>query len=323
MKRQSTNSILMVRPAEFDYNAETAVNNYYQKAPETGEREGIRERAQREFDGVVEILSKKGIRVIAVDSILGAGTPDAVFPNNWITTHQDGRVTLYSMFAENRRRERRMDIVQKLAEEGYEVGDVIDYTAGEAEGRFLEGTGVMILDRVNRRVYCSLSERASEEVLGRFGEEFDYTPVKFTSYQSVGGKRMPIYHTNVMMALGSHMAVICLDSIDDEKERVHVVATLTGDGKRIVEITEDQVENFAGNMLEVEDEAGKLYLVMSRSAYDSLRREQIEAIERSNEIITVEIPTIEKYGGGSIRCMMAEVFLPRKEKKELLNIAAR
>lgn len=310
MKKQTTHTILMIEPVAFYYNAETAENNYFQSKPSKDETQ-IQHQALEEFNGMVAKLRAKGIYVITVQDTLIPKTPDSIFPNNWISTHQDGRVGLYPMFAENRRTERREDILDILEENGFEIDETIDYSAAEEENIFLEGTGSIILDRVNRLAYAALSDRTNEDLLAEFCEDFDYTPIVFTAYQTVEGQRKPIYHTNVMMCVANRYAVICLDSIDDIEEKKLVTETLENSGKKIIEITEEQMNHFAGNMLQV-DNGENQFLVMSQSAYESLSKEQIETIESYNEIISVNISTIETLGGGSARCMMAEVFLPKR-----------
>jgi hypothetical protein len=307
---QITNTILMVRPVRFRMNEETAVNNYFQEDLDI-KNQTINLRAQQEFDDFVTALRAKGVEVIVVDDIYDRDTPDSIFPNNWISFHANGTVGLYPMFAENRRRERREDILDLLEEKGFQIHTVVDYTAAEDEGFFLEGTGSILMDREHEKAYCALSPRADEELFIEFCEDMECTPVIFTAYQSVDGHRMPIYHTNVMMCVAEHFAVICLDTIDDKKERKNVVDHLIKDGKEIIAISEVQVQHFAGNMLQVIGAEDKRYLVMSTAAYNSLEQDQLRAIQRHCEIIHSPLETIETCGGGSARCMMAEIFLPR------------
>lgn len=306
--RQITDTILMVRPVAFRMNEETAVNNYFQSKLEG---EDINEKAAREFDGFVEKLRSVGVNVIVVDDILEDNTPDSIFPNNWVSFHEDGKLVLYPMFAENRRKERRLEYFLKLEEAGFKINEIVDYTAAEEDDIFLEGTGSLILDRVNEKAYCAISPRADEDLLIEFCEDFEFTPVIFNAYQSVGEKRLPIYHTNVMMCLGEEFTVICLDTIDDKKELKNVVKHLKQDGKEIISISEEQMHEFAGNMLEIQGAAGKKYLVMSARAHKSLSEDQVNRIEKYCEILSLEIDTIETCGGGSARCMMAEIFLPK------------
>uniref|UniRef100_UPI003566828F citrulline utilization hydrolase CtlX n=1 Tax=Lutibacter sp. TaxID=1925666 RepID=UPI003566828F len=239
-------------------------------------------------------------------------TPDSIFPNNWVSFHESGDVALYPMFAENRRLERREDIFVKLEELGFIIENVVDYTAAEEEHLFLEGTGSLLLDRINGKAYCALSPRADEDLLIEFCEDFEFTPVLYTSYQTVNNKRLPIYHTNVVMCLGESFSVICLDSIDDKKERKNVIKHLKEDGKDIITISEDQVNNFAGNMLQVIGNNDERYVVMSNSAYQSLNKQQITQLEKHGKLLYSSLDTIEACGGGSARCMMAEVFLPKQ-----------
>lgn len=310
MKTQITNTILMVRPVAFRMNEQTAVNNYFQEDLAIRNAE-INALAQKEFDAFVSKLRSVGVHVIVEEDDLKMDTPDSIYPNNWITTHHDGIVALYPMFAENRRKERREEVLERLEKEGFHIENIVDYTAAEEDGLFLEGTGNLILDRENRKAYCALSPRADEELLIEFCEDFEYTPVVFTAYQSVDGKRLPIYHTNVMMCLGDHFCIICLDTIDDENEKRNVIRHLKMDNKEIIAISESQMYHFAGNMLQVQG-TDKKYLVMSTAARESLSAEQIAAIEKYSEILSSDLSTIEATGGGSARCMMAEVFLPKK-----------
>lgn len=300
----------MIRPVAFRMNEQTAVNNYFQEDLNV-KNQTINERAQKEFDDFVSALRDKGVNVIVVDDIKGNDTPDSIFPNNWVSFHSTGTAVVYPMFAENRRKERREDIFDILEEKGFYIRDIVDYTSAEEEGIFLEGTGSILKDRVNQKAYCALSERADEELFIEYCEDFDCFPVIFTANQSVNGKRMPIYHTNVMMAMAETFAVICLDTIDDKKERKHVVDHLKKDGKEIITITEQQMHHFAGNMLQVIGANDKRFMVMSTAAYNSLTSGQTKAIEKHCAIIHSSLETIETCGGGSARCMMAEVFLPR------------
>jgi hypothetical protein len=308
--KQITNSILMIRPERFRTNELTAVNNFFQQETRLDPDE-LNARAQKEFDDFVSVLREAGVHVVVVNDDPRLNTPDSVFPNNWVSFHADGRVALYPMFAENRRRERREEVLDALEEEGFRIESLMDYTTAEDEGVFLEGTGSLLLDRVNRKAYCALSPRANEELLIEFCEDFEYTPIIFTANQTVDGERLPIYHTNVMMCLAEQFCVICLDTIDDQKERKEVIRHLKQDGKEIIAITEAQMHQFAGNMLQVEAAHGPA-LVMSAAAHRSLTPEQISRIEAHGPIISSELEIIETCGGGSARCMMAEVFLPRE-----------
>ncbi len=299
----------MIRPVAFRMNEQTAVNNYFQEDLDVNETI-INQRAQQEFDDFVEVLRAHGVQVIVIQD-KGNDTPDSIFPNNWISFHDSGTVAMYPMFAENRRRERREDILDVLEEQGFKINHVMDYTAAEEHGVFLEGTGSILKDRVHQKAYCALSERAHEELFIEFCEDFDCFPVLFTANQTVDGKRLPIYHTNVMMAMAEHFAIICVDSIDDKKERKNVLDHLRKDGKEIITITEEQMHHFAGNMLQVIGTNETRYMVMSSAAYHCLKEDQLAAITKHCAILHSSLETIETCGGGSARCMMAEVFLPR------------
>ena len=310
--KQSTDTLMMIRPVQFRFNEQTAVNNYYQKAIEGLSASEIQLKAAEEFDHFVEKLRSKKINVIVVEDTPDPSTPDSIFPNNWISYHSDGRVGLYPMYAENRRLERRPDILEKLqSKEGLKITEIIDFSKFEKESLFLEGTGSMILDRPNKIVYAAISLRTDEKVLDEFCDKFAYKAVKFVANQTVNGERLPIYHTNVMMCVADDLAILCTDSIDDEAERKAVIESLDRTGKEVIEISEDQKHHFAGNMLQVNGTDGKPYLVMSAAAHQSLNEEQIKRIEKYCEILSSSLDTIEALGGGSARCMMAEVFLPK------------
>jgi len=311
MKKQITDTVLMIRPVRFRTNEETIVNNYFQKGINITQEE-INRKAQQEFDTLVQKLKEVGVHVIQVEDIYEQDTPDSIFPNNWISFHNNGDVAIYPMFAENRRRERREDILDIVEEAGFEIENVFDYTEAENEGIFLEGTGAMVLDRIHRKAYCALSPRASEELFIEFCEDFEYTPVIFRAFQKTDGELKPIYHTNVMMALGRTFAIVCLDTIEDKNERKNVLNHLKEDKKEIITISREQVDYYAGNMLEVKGKEHS-YLVMSQTAYESLTPQQIEAIERHTQILYSDLSTIEICGGGSARCMLAEVFLPHSK----------
>lgn len=310
MKKQTTNNIMMIKPVAFYYNSETATNNYFQKKPKESSDE-IQEKALEEFNAMVEKLRSKGVNVITIDDTPMPHTPDSIFPNNWISTHQNGKVGLYPMYAENRRTERRADILDKLEELGFEIKSTIDYSLAEEDNLFLEGTGSIILDRENSLAYAAISPRTDEELFIEFCEDFEYTPIIFTANQTVGSEREAIYHTNVMMCVADKYVVICLDTIDNTKEKKFVSETIIESGKEIISISEEQMHKFAGNMLQVKNNDDNSFLVMSESAFDSLNQEQLAQINKYDEIISVAIPTIETLGGGSARCMMAEIFLPK------------
>ena len=309
--KQTTNSILMIRPVAFRMNEQTAVNNYYQKVLDNLLPATVNAKAQQEFDAFVEKLRAVGVNVIVVDDTLNPDTPDSIFPNNWISFHENADVVLYPMFAENRRKERREEVLDLLEEQDFEIENIVDYTDAEEDGYYLEGTGSIVLDRTNGKAYCALSPRADEELFIEFCEDFDMHPVIFEAFQTVDGERKLIYHTNVMMCIGETFAIICSECIDDKKERKMVLDFLKADGKEIILINEKQVNNFAGNMLEVRGSNDKRFLVMSDSAHQSLTAKQIEQLEKHAQIISSSLDTIEACGGGSARCMMAEIFLPK------------
>lgn len=304
---QTTDTVLMIEPVAFGFNEQTAVNNYFQVQQEGN----VQDKALKEFNAFVEKLRAKDINVITIKDTLEPKTPDSIFPNNWVSFHADGKVVLYPMFAENRRLERRDDIINQIKEQ-FEVTEVIDYSGAEKDNLFLEGTGSMIFDHDNKLAYGSVSLRLDEGLFRKFCSEFGFQPVVFHSYQNAGEERLPIYHTNVMMCVADQFVVICLDCIDDESERNNVIETIKNSGKELIEISEDQMQNFAGNMLQVQNQSGKRFLVMSQSAYKSLNRDQVSAIEKYCEIIYSDLEVIETNGGGSARCMLAEIFLPKK-----------
>lgn len=305
---QTASTVLMVEPIAFGYNAQTAQNNYFQVEQKDAD---IQTKALEEFNSFVDKLKSKGINVITVKDTLDPHTPDSIFPNNWVSFHNDGKVVLYPMFAPNRRVERRSDILEILKDSGFEITEIDDLSHFEDQEKFLEGTGSMIFDHDHKIAYGSVSLRLDEELFRQFCQKFGFRPVVFHSYQNAGDQRLPIYHTNVMMCVADKFVVICLDCIDDELEREKVQEVIKSTGKEIIEISEDQLQQFAGNMLQVQNEAGDKFLVMSETAYKSLTTEQISAIEKYCEIIYSDLNTIETNGGGSARCMLAEVFLPK------------
>jgi len=306
---QTTDTVLMIEPIAFGFNEETAKNNYFQS-----EQKGfdIQFKALSEFKMFVEKLRGKGINVITIKDTLDPHTPDSIFPNNWVSFHNDGKVVLYPMFASNRRVERREDIIETIKKQEFEVTEIDDWSLPETQGHFLEGTGSMIFDHDHKIAYGSVSLRLDENLFREFCEKYGFKPVVFHSYQTVGEERLPIYHTNVMMCVADQFVVICLDCIDNELERSKVIETIKNSGKEIIEISEDQMQRFAGNMLQVNNKEGQKFLVMSETAYQSLSPDQISAIEKYCEIIYSDLNTIEVNGGGSARCMLAEVFLPKK-----------
>jgi len=300
---QNTHQLLMIRPVNFGYNAQTAVNNSFQK--DTG---NVQAKALQEFDDFVHILRKNKTDVIVIEDTPEPATPDSIFPNNWISFHEDGRIFLYPMFAPNRRQERKLHVLETIRNK-FSVSEIVDLSKYEAENMFLEGTGSMVLDRENRIAYACLSPRTDEKLLNEFCRLTGYTSVTFTSIDSMG---IDIYHTNVMMCIASNYVVICLNSIRDEEERKKLIVSFQNTNKEVITISLEQLNHFAGNMLQVKNEDGELILVMSSQAYHSLTAAQIESLRKYNRIIHSSLNAIETAGGGSARCMMAEVFLRRK-----------
>jgi len=294
----------MIRPVNFGFNEQTAGSNAFQNR--NTEQQQVQDEALKEFDGFVNILRDNGVEVIVIDDTTEPHTPDSIFPNNWVSFHQDGTVFLYPMMAENRRLERREDIISQLEDE-FKVKHVIDLSHFEHEHKFLEGTGSMVLDRENKIAYACLSPRTDKEVLEEFCYNSGYKPVLFHSVDQNG---TDIYHTNVLMCIGSSFVVICMDSIKDEAEKEQVLASFKSTQKQVVTITFDQMNHFAGNMLEVQNKEGESLLVMSKSAWDSLGFEQKAILSSFSKPVYADISTIENSGGGSARCMMAEVHLP-------------
>ena len=310
--KQITNTILMIQPVVFRYNEQTAVNNYYQQVLDGLSSDQTQKNALSEFNNFVDKLRSKGIDVVIVEDTKTPDTPDSIFPNNWVSFHESGNVAIYPMCAENRRDERREDILDILVDNyNFEINYVKDFTEFEDHNKYLEGTGSMVLDRENKMCYASISVRTDEQAVLQWCDVFNYTPICFTANQDVEGERKEIYHTNVMMCVADKYVIICLDTIDDKDEKKWLKGSLEDSGKEIIEITEDQNHRFAGNMLQLMGD--EKYLVMSKSAYDSLTEIQIEKIEKYNPIISSSLDTIEACGGGSARCMMAEIFLPKQK----------
>ena len=301
---QNTSHLLMIQPVNFGFNAQTAVNNVFQK----NIGGDVQQKALQEFNDFVALLHANKVDVTIVEDSIDPSTPDSIFPNNWISFHEDGRIFLYPMFAVNRRQERKAAVLETVKSKFF-VTEIIDLTTSEADQLFLEGTGSMVLDRENKIAYACLSPRTNEKILNEFCSMAGYKPVTFKATDSTG---VDIYHTNVMMCIADTFAVICLDSIADDEERKNVIATLQKTQKEIVDITLQQLNSFAGNMLQVKNVNGALLLVMSTQAFESLTDVQIEILQKYNRIIHSSLNTIETAGGGSARCMMAEVFLDRK-----------
>lgn len=310
MSKQNTSHLLMIRPVAFAMNAETAQDNLYQSQESGISANDAQKKALQEFDLFVARLRESGVTVTVVEDTLEPLTPDSIFPNNWISFHETGMVVLYPMLAVNRRTERREDILDKLKSKGFRIREVLDYSGAEAENIFLEGTGSLVLDRKNLIAYACISQRTNEFLLNDWAEQLGYEVVSFHATQNTSGEYSPIYHTNVMMSVGADIAILCADSIRDEAEQKAVIDSLKSSGKEVIFITETQKSSFAGNMLQVVNNLGNQILVMSTQAYESLTDNQIAQIEKNNLIKHSSLNTIEKLGGGSARCMMAEVFLP-------------
>ena len=300
---QNTSHIMMIRPAKFGFNAETAVNNSFQQS---NSDQLVPEKALAEFDQFVTLLRSKGIDITVIQDSPTPYTPDSIFPNNWISFHSDGTIVLYPMFAMNRRKERKPAVLEQLSKK-FLIQQTIDFTNQEERGLYLEGTGSMVLDRVHHIAYACLSERTHEHLLEQFCTELGYQSVVFSALDMQGA---PIYHTNVMMCVADRYVVICLDSIATDLEREILIAQINKTGKTIITISLDQMNHFAGNMLQVKNQQEERFLIMSTQAYQCLNDAQIMALEAFNRILHSPIPTIETNGGGSARCMMAEIFLP-------------
>ncbi|MDO5017484.1 MAG: arginine deiminase-related protein [Porphyromonas sp.] len=309
VRLQTTDTVLMVRPARFSYNEETALNNHFQTRS-TGEEDEVARKALQEFDDYVRLLRSNGVEVLVIQDTPEPATPDSIFPNNWFSTHCTGELVFYPMYAENRQLERKHSAVNMLSLMPG-VTKTIDLTKWESSKKALEGTGSMILDRVNRVLFACRSPRTDEEILAEFCNELDYEYILFDSVDDEG---RPIYHTNVMMCVAPKQVIICMDSIPNESDRKALRACFRSAGREIVPITQEQVKHFAGNMLALHSNSGKPLLVMSKAAYDSLTQEQIETLSEKNKILAPDLHTIETNGGGSARCMIAEIFLPYDEK---------
>lgn len=301
---QTTSHILMIRPVAFGLNVQTADSNAFQKR--TASQEKVQEKALAEFDAFVAKLSSKGIDVTVISDTPQPHTPDSIFPNNWISFHEDGSIYLYPMQAENRRLERRKDVIDEISKQ-FDIREINDLSFTEEKGEYLEGTGSMVLDRENKLAYACLSIRTQEKVLDIFSKESGYEAITFHAMDENG---MAIYHTNVMMCVGDRFVVICLDAIPDEDERNRVIESIKKTQKELIEISFAQMNQFAGNMLQVKNKEGKSFLVMSERAHQSLNPKQLESIAKYAEILSSPLTIIEDNGGGSARCMMAEIHLP-------------
>ena len=311
MPLQNTSNLLMIRPVAFAMNTETAQDNHYQDQDSGISSSNAQDQALVEFDTFVQKLREAGVHVTVIEDTPEPPTPDSIFPNNWVSFHENGMAVLYPMAAENRRTERRDDILETLKTKGFRITETLDYSPSENDGFFLEGTGSLVLDREHLIAYACLSQRTSETLLKDWGEQLGYKVVSFHALQELDGQLLPIYHTNVMMSVGQEIAILCADSIKDEVGRKAVIASLKNSGKEIVYITEAQKSSFAGNMLQVISKAEEKIMVMSTQAFESLTPEQIATIEKTNRVLHSSLNTIETLGGGSARCMMTEVFLPK------------
>ena len=294
--------ILMVRPYQFYFNQQTAANNFFQSNINI---ENANELAIAEFDAMVEKLRAHQIKVNVVQDTKDPSTPDSIFPNNWVSTHTNGTLCLYPMYAENRRAERKSSVIEFL-QSNYKIENTLDLTDLEKEGIFLEGTGSMVLDHQNKIAYGCLSERLDKEAFISWCDKMQFKPITF---KAVDDKAQPIYHTNVLMCMGNQFVVICLDSIPNEQERQMLLDSFAQTNKEVIEISQDQLNHFAGNMLQVFDITEKPHLIMSEQAYKSLHTAQLKSLEKYNPLLPISIPTIEALGGGSTRCMMAEIYL--------------
>ncbi len=294
--------ILMVRPFQFYFNQQTAANNFFQSNIHI---ENANELAIAEFDAMVEQLRAHQIKVKVVQDTKDPSTPDSIFPNNWISTHADGTLCLYPMFAENRRAERKLSVIEFL-QANYKIENLLDLTDFEKEGKFLEGTGSMVLDHQNKISYGCLSERLDEAAFTYWCDKMQFKPI---SFKAMDHKAQPIYHTNVMMCMGNQFVVICLDSIPNELEKQIVLDSFLQTNKEVITISQDQLNHFAGNMLQVFDIVEKPHLIMSEQSYKTLNVAQLKSLEKYNPLLPISIPTIEALGGGSTRCMMAEIYL--------------
>ncbi len=298
----------MVRPAAFGYNSETAVNNVFQSSIPSLTQNQVQQKAEEEFDAFVKILRNKNIDVEVIQDTLLPVKPDAVFPNNWFCTLPDGKMVVFPMFAANRRTEKTEAFLHQI-NRNFMIKDVEDWSEFEAEGFFLESTGSMIIDHANRIIYACLSQRTHKALLEKFATAHHYKVISFTAKEK---KNIPIYHTNVIMHLGESYAVICLESILEEVERIAVSQSLIQTGHEIIPINLQQVHAYAGNMLQVKSTTGEKFTILSKQAYQSLNKKQKEVLEIHTQLLPINIPTIETIGGGSVRCMIAEIFLDRK-----------
>lgn len=297
----------MIEPVRFSYNPQTAINNTFQNT-EDQQPDTIQKAALGEFQNMVKIIEEHGIRVLVVKDSTEPHTPDSIFPNNWLYVHSNVKLAIFPLFAENRRHERRMEIIHYLEKSGIKSPKIINYSPAELKGIFLESTGSMVLDRENKIAFALLSERTNKELFYTFCKDFDYQPVDFTAYYNKNGIRSSIYHTNVLMSIGSEFAIICLDSVEKMNDRIRILDKLQRTNKKIIQISETQMQKFAGNLLQLQNTKGEKIIVLSQTALNSLYSYQIDELKCFGEIVPIPVPTIEKYGGGSVRCMIAEIL---------------
>ena len=305
---QITDTILMVRPAAFGANEETAATNFFQSSGKKLIGQSLQQSALKEFDNMTELLRKNDINVLVIDDTPTPAKPSAIFPNNWLSTSPEGIVSVFPMYAANRRPEKRDDILKILAEK-FMVKDLQDWSEFEVEGKFLEGTGSMVVDHENKVIYTCYSPRTDVSVLEKFANANNYRAIVFLAIDKNGH---PVYHTNVMMTLGEDFAILCEEAIEEEWELIAVRQLLESSGHEVIRITKEQMHSFAGNMLQVKNNKGEKHLVMSQTAFDSLNEEQKEELSARSELLPIPIPIIEQTEGGSVRCMMAEIFLERR-----------
>ena len=312
MSDQNTRQLMMIRPAAFSKNKETAINNYFQVDAEL-KAEEVQQRVIQEFEDFVQKLREVSIDVYVFEDTQDPVTPDSIFPNNWVSFHQNGSVILYPMFANNRRLERRIDLIDNLTNH-FEVKKIFDdLLSFESQQKFLEGTGSLVLDRVNKIAYACYSSRTKDEVILAFEKLTAYTVIRFKAYQNHEGQRLPIYHTNVMMSIGDFFVLICAEAIDDLNERERVLESFRNQSKEIILIYDYQLNDFAGNILQVKNKNNLFFLVMSTRAFQSLNTQQKVQLEKYGTLLHSDLTTIEMLGGGSARCMIAEIFLPIKK----------
>lgn len=310
--KQSTNNILMIRPIAFRMSESALLNSNFRNEIATLSRQDINNRAQEEFDNLVNKLRKIGVNVIVIEDTLVPETPFSIFPTNWISFHESGDVAWYSLLDENRRLERREDVLDSVEEDGFVINEITDYSSAEEDKFFLEGTASMVLDRQNGKAYCAVSPLADEELFIEFCEDFEFSPIVFEAFQTVEGERKLILHTNRILCVAETFAIICAESIDDKKERKMVLDSLRGDDKELILISEAQANHFVANAIEILGADDRRYLVMSTAAHQSLTSRQLAQIEEHTTILSSSLDIIESCGDGSARSMIAEVFLPEE-----------